>query len=308
MEKLNTSQADPPQSVSFRYPKPEAYDTGECFKMLALGPADPSFSRIDERGWKILRWVNGQLCRVVLGCGASTLGVQVDGPAASAVLDGHARALLGLDDQASWSLPPGDPLVPYLRAKPGLRLVRAFWLYEGALTVVLSQRVSWAEAVSNWQRLCRRFGEEFEGMSSAPSPQRMGSLTLAQLASCGIEAKRARALKEVALRLRTIPPVDLSGDQVERMLEGCRGVGPWTKTMLRAQFWGDSDAVPLGDYGLPDLVCRALAGERKGSDQRMLELLHPYQGERFRVIRYLMDAGPRTRRGPRLPIGQGLGR
>lgn len=296
------------ESVSFRFSKPEPYDARECFKLLALGPYDPSFARIDERGWKALRWVDGQLCRLVLACGASVLGLQVDGPSAGAVEESHARALFGLSDQAGWNLSPRDPLRPYLRAKPGLRLVRAFWLYEGALTVVLSQRVSWAEAVSNWRRLCRRFGEEREGMFSAPSPRRMAALTLPELASCGIEAKRARALKEVAVRLRTMPSVDLSGEDVERMLQGCRGVGPWTQTMMRAQFWGDSDAVPLGDYGLPALVCQALAGERRGSDRRMLELLEPYRGERFRAIRYLASASPNARRGPRLPIGQALGR
>jgi hypothetical protein len=64
----------------------------------------------------------------------------------------------------------------------------------------------------------------------------------------------------------------------------------------------------LGDYGLPSLVCGALAGERKGTDERMLELLQPYQGDRFRVIRYLWAShGPGARRGPRLPIGQALG-
>jgi 3-methyladenine DNA glycosylase/8-oxoguanine DNA glycosylase len=276
-----------------------------------LGRHDPSFRRIEERGWQTLRWVHDELCRVTIGCGASTLGVQIDGPAEAlnAVGQEHARGLLGLHDPADWKLDLRDPMRPYQRARPGLRLVRAFWLYEGAVNVILSQRVSGREAVDNWGRLCRRFGEQREGLTSLPSPGRMLSLSLAELASCGIEAKRARALKMAAERLRKVPPAELSGEGVERLLEGCRGIGPWTRTLLRAQFWGDPDAVPLGDYGLPNLVCGALAGEREGDDCRMLELLEPYRGHRFRLIRHLWAAyeAPSTRRGPRLPVGQGVG-
>ncbi len=38
---------------------------------------------------------------------------------------------------------------------------------------------------------------------------------------------------------------------------------------------------------LPSTVAFALAGERRATDRRMLELLAPYAGQRFRVIRWL---------------------
>jgi 3-methyladenine DNA glycosylase/8-oxoguanine DNA glycosylase len=297
-------------SKSFRFPKPHPYDPEQSFSLLALGPYDPSFRRIEQRGWRTVRWIDGSLCTVTLACGSALLGVRLDGPeeALAAVGEEHARALLGLDDAAGWSLAARDPLRPYVQGKPGLRLVRAFWLYEGAVNAVLSQRVSWREAVENWQRLCRRFGEERDGLFSCPSPGRLLALSYAELASCGIEARRAIALKGAAERLRRLPAADLPAGEVERLLQGCRGIGPWTRTLLRAQFWGDADAVPLGDYGLPALVCAALAGERGGTDERMLELLEPYRGERFRAIRYLWtDRAPWRRRGPRLPVGQALG-
>jgi 3-methyladenine DNA glycosylase/8-oxoguanine DNA glycosylase len=66
---------------------------------------------------------------------------------------------------------------------------------------------------------------------------------------------------------------------------------------------GDADAVPVGDLHLPHLVSSALAGERRGSDQRMLELLEPYRGHRGRVIRLLVAGAPGPPRfGPRLPL------
>jgi 3-methyladenine DNA glycosylase/8-oxoguanine DNA glycosylase len=54
---------------------------------------------------------------------------------------------------------------------------------------------------------------------------------------------------------------------------------------------GDADAVPIGDLHLPHEVCWALAGESSGDDQRMLELLEPWRGQRFRVLRLLLCAG-----------------
>lgn len=292
----------------FRFPKPPSYDARECFALLALGPHDPSFQRIDQRGWWSLRWVEGRLCRLVLACGRDSLVLQVEGPTAGAVGEEHARALFGLHDEAGWKLEPRDPLAPLLKARPGLRLVRAFWLFEGACQVVLAQRVSWREAVENWAQLCRRYGDRWDGLHSAPSPQRLFRLGWAELASCGIEAKRAVALKEVARRLTFLPPWDWPGEEVEQRLLACPRIGPWTRTLIRGQVWGEADAVPLGDYGLPTLVCSILAGEREGSDERMLELLEPYRGERFRAIRYMWsDAAPNLRRGPRMPTGQALG-
>ena len=54
---------------------------------------------------------------------------------------------------------------------------------------------------------------------------------------------------------------------------------------------GDPDAVPLGDLHLPQEVGRALAGEPGADDARMLELLEPFRGSRFRLLRLLLAAG-----------------
>jgi 3-methyladenine DNA glycosylase/8-oxoguanine DNA glycosylase len=60
---------------------------------------------------------------------------------------------------------------------------------------------------------------------------------------------------------------------------------------------GDPDAVPVGDLHLPHEVGWALAGEPGADDARMLELLDPYRGHRFRVLRLLMAAGRVRPRG-----------
>jgi hypothetical protein len=50
-------------------------------------------------------------------------------------------------------------------------------------------------------------------------------------------------------------------------------------------------------------VCWALAGERRGTDERMLQLLEPYRGQRARVALLIEHAGARQqRRAPRMPL------
>jgi 3-methyladenine DNA glycosylase/8-oxoguanine DNA glycosylase len=69
---------------------------------------------------------------------------------------------------------------------------------------------------------------------------------------------------------------------------------------VRSAF-GDPDAVSVGDYHVPDTVAWALARERRADDERMLELLEPYRGQRGRVQRLLEVGGVSApRRGPRL--------
>ena len=84
-------------------------------------------------------------------------------------------------------------------------------------------------------------------------------------------------------------------------LRAIPGIGPWTAAEVGARAFGDPDAVSVGDFHLPSLVAWALAGEARATDERMLELLEPYRGQRGRVIRLLEASGLRAPRyGPRL--------
>jgi 3-methyladenine DNA glycosylase/8-oxoguanine DNA glycosylase len=85
-------------------------------------------------------------------------------------------------------------------------------------------------------------------------------------------------------------------------LQAIPGVGPWTAAETIRSACGDPDAVSVGDYHVPSLVSWVLAGEPRGSDARMLELLEPYRGQRARLVRLLELSGWRPPRwGPRMP-------
>ena len=86
-------------------------------------------------------------------------------------------------------------------------------------------------------------------------------------------------------------------------LELLRGVGPWTIGSVMASALADPDAVAVGDFHLKNVVAFNLAGEARGTDERMLELLAPYAGQRGRVIRLLLLDGHRPPSfGPRKRI------
>jgi 3-methyladenine DNA glycosylase/8-oxoguanine DNA glycosylase len=95
--------------------------------------------------------------------------------------------------------------------------------------------------------------------------------------------------------------VDLPLEAAHARLRSVPGIGPWTVAEVAVRALGDRDAVSVGDFHLPSLVTWALAGERKGTDARMLELLEPYRGERAIVVKLLeLGAQGPSRRGPRL--------
>jgi 3-methyladenine DNA glycosylase/8-oxoguanine DNA glycosylase len=87
----------------------------------------------------------------------------------------------------------------------------------------------------------------------------------------------------------------------EAALRAFPGIGPWTVAEVATRAWGDPDAVSVGDFHIPNMVAWALAGEPRGTDERMLELLAPYAGQRGRVTRVLELGGVAAPRyGPRL--------
>ena len=283
--------------ASARLELPAPLDLAETLAQFRAGNADPCLRVVDGSVWRATRTPLGLATeRVRLGSDGS---VEVDawGPGAEWLV-GRAPAWCGaLDDPAGFA--PEQPLLRRLvRRHPGLRMGRTEAVFETAVLVVLEQRVAARDAWRSWRGLVRVFGDPapgpLPGLWAPPSPERIARTPYEVLHPFGIERRRADIIRRFGLVARRLEEaVSLPLEAAYRRFRAIPGVGPWTAAHIGMIALGDPDAVAVGDLHLPHIVSWALAGERRGSDERMLELLEPYRGHRGRVIRLLL-AGVRV--------------
>jgi 3-methyladenine DNA glycosylase/8-oxoguanine DNA glycosylase len=215
---------------------------------------------------------------------------------------------LGRGWTARDQLPDGHPLVSRLaRRHPGVRIPRTEGVLDVLVPAILEQKVTGREARRAWHGLVRRLSEPAPGPAELglrfpPSATALAALPYHGYHPFGVEARRAELIRRVAHRADWLEEiVDLPADQAEARLRSVPGIGPWTAAEVAVRALGDEDAVSVGDFHLPGLVSWALAGERRGDDARMLELLEPYRGRRALVMRLLELGAPQPAlRGPRL--------
>ena len=280
------------------------------------GPGDPTlrFSR-DGSAWRATRTPDGPATLRLVAEGAA-IRAQAWGPGAAWAI-GQAPELVGADDDAAGfaALLAGHALLRALNARfPGTRIGRTRRVLEALVPAIIEQKVTGDEACAAFIALVRRHGEPAPGPWDEPSDRRAAPMrvppaptTLAGLPGyayhpLGLERRRADAIRFAAGRAARVEEcMDLPLSDAYARLQALPLVGPWTAAEVGLRAFGDADAVSVGDFHLCHAVCWALAGEPRGTDGRMLELLAPYAGHRARVIRLIESAGVQApRRGPRM--------
>jgi 3-methyladenine DNA glycosylase/8-oxoguanine DNA glycosylase len=229
---------------------------------------------------------------------------QAWGPGAAWALE-RVPAWCGAHDDPSGFDPPGGPVRDLHRRFPGLRIPATGLVTERLLPVVLEQQVTGHEARRAHRRLVHGLGEPAPGPGGLvlpPDPARVASLPYERFHPFGIERRRAEVLRAVCARSGWLDEaVDLGLTEAADRIGSIRGIGPWSVAEVARVALGDADAVSVGDYHVPSIVAWALAGERDGTDERMLELLEPFRPHRGRVQRLLEEAHIRPpARGPRM--------
>jgi 3-methyladenine DNA glycosylase/8-oxoguanine DNA glycosylase len=203
----------------------------------------------------------------------------------------------------------GHPAV--LRAQrnhPDVRFGSSRMLFHELVPTILGQRITAGEAIRQWHRLCRRLGKPAPGPNTdlllPPSPAALAGKPAWWFHPLGVEAKRAEALRNLGKHAEKLWAwAQLPVPDVRSKLALLPGIGPWTIGSVMASAMGDPDAIAVGDFHLKNVVSFALAGEPRGTDERMLELLAPYAGQRGRVVRLLLLDGHRPPSfGPRKRI------
>jgi len=212
----------------------------------------------------------------------------------------RAPALLGSDDHPGSFTPPPGPVATLARRGLGLHLPRVPWVFDTLTQFVLQQRVSFRDAARAWGRLVRGRGEAAPGppgLLLPLEPRDWLRLSAEDFRRAGVDGQRAARLRSAARHSAVIDSTWAREPTAAReRLTEVPGCGPWTVDMVMGFALGDPDAVPVGDLHLPGLVGRALTGEADADDARMLELLEPYRGHRFRLVRLLL-ASDRIRLG-----------
>jgi 3-methyladenine DNA glycosylase/8-oxoguanine DNA glycosylase len=268
-----------------------------------MGPFDPHL-RLGPGRARLALWTPDGPAALALDDTGSALRATAFGAGAAWALE-RAGPLLGLDDLPEEFDPPPGPVRELRRRFPGMRLPRLPLVFPRTVAVVLLQRVAWRDGVAAWARLLRRHGSAAPGpldLVLPPSPEQLARVPEHDLVALGIAHRPARALRalgRVAHRLERA--AERGAGALAAELHAVPGFGPWTVQYVLGSALADADAVLLGDYDLPATAAWVLAGERgRADDARLVELLEPYRGHRFRVTRLLwMSGAAPPRRAPR---------
>jgi 3-methyladenine DNA glycosylase/8-oxoguanine DNA glycosylase len=290
---------------------PFAVDLRRSLGPMRLGKHDPTILLDHHTMLRATRTPDGPATLRVEHHGDRLL-VEAWGDGAPWALDAAPAALGVLDDRAGFA--PTHPVVADLhRHADGLRLPRTQRVVEALVPAILSQRVTGFEARRSFRQLVERWGEPAPGpggLRVPPAPDVVAELGYYDLHVVGVEKKRADTLKRACAHATRLEAAGaLPSATLRERLEAVPGIGPWTSAEVARLARGDADAVSVGDFHLKNLVAHTLAGEPRGTDERMLELLEPFAGHRGRVCLLIETAGlTAPRYGPRQRIEPIAGR
>jgi 3-methyladenine DNA glycosylase/8-oxoguanine DNA glycosylase len=292
-------------------PLPERYRFAATVGALALS-GDPSVRVAAREAWWATRTPEGP-ATLHLRQDGDTLEADAVGPGAGWAL-ARADAVAGLRDDLTGfaEVAAGHPLVKHLAKEySGLRLPATGRILAHLVPTIIGQKVTGLEARRSFAKLVRHFGEPAPaGSASAtpagllvpPDPAVLAATPYWVFHPFGVEQRRADTIVRAAQRATALENAP-DAATASRRLTALPGIGPWSAAEVVRIAFGDSEAVSVGDYNLPHLVSWGLAGEARGSDERMAELLAPFAGHRARVVRLLELGGPRPPGfGPRMPV------
>jgi 3-methyladenine DNA glycosylase/8-oxoguanine DNA glycosylase len=289
-------------------------DVWRTLAPLRHGPGDPTIRRVPGGIWRATLTPDGP-ATLWIAPRAGEVTASAWGAGAERAIAGLPR-LLGADDDPG-AFQPRHPLLRQLAVRfRGVRFGATDRVLESLIPAICEQKVTGAEAHRAWLGIIHRFGSPAPGSrddgappGSAPSglrlmptPETLARLPYYELHPVGLERRRADVIRHVSARAGWLEAAGtLAPPEALARLRALPGIGPWTAAETARTAFGDPDAVSLGDFHTPHVVSWALAGEARGDDTRMLELLEPYQGQRARAVRLLELAGiAEPRFGPRM--------
>ncbi|GAA2543290.1 3-methyladenine DNA glycosylase [Winogradskya consettensis] len=294
------------KTVVRRLRAPEHYHFTRTLRTLLVVSYDPCGKLADGEFRLSARTPQGPGSLHLSRAGAE-LTATTHGPGADWLAE-HADAIAGLrDDLGDFpGLAAAHPLVARLaRTFSGLRFPATFQVFPRLIRAVLEQKVTGIEAHRAYRAMVKHFGEPAPGPGGLllpPDPAAVAATAYWVFHPFGVEQRRTQALLRCAAEAARLERCTDSAEATRRLV-AIPGIGPWTAAETVRTAYGDADAVSVGDFHIPNTVAWALAGEARGTDARMLELLAPFAGHRGRVCELLAAGGIMAPKfGPRMPI------
>jgi 3-methyladenine DNA glycosylase/8-oxoguanine DNA glycosylase len=287
-------------------PVPDRYSLAGSVSSLIAARQDPCVRFEGGDFWLAARTPDGSATLHLARAGAELIATG-HGPGAAWIID-RADAIAGLRDELGDfpAMAARNPLIARLaKTFAGVRIPATGLMFHRLLRAVFEQKVTGKEARRSYHLAVRHFGEPAPGPIQLLLPPDAAAVAAAPywvFHPFGVEQRRTSALLRAAM---VADRLEACADAAEatRRLMAIPGIGVWTAAEVTRTTYGDADAVSVGDYHIPNTVAWALAGETRGTDERMLELLEPYRGHRGRVCDLLAAAGiAAPRYGPRMPI------
>jgi 3-methyladenine DNA glycosylase/8-oxoguanine DNA glycosylase len=174
---------------------------------------------------------------------------------------GALRKILGLDvdPQPLRNLVESErSLRAIALALRGMRPPRFAGLFEAFAGIVPFQQLSLEAGVAIVARMVAKFGQQLEYddrcFYAFPTAQAIAEARLEPLRACGLSARKAQALRDLA---RVVESGVLTEDQLSSMSTGealrtltaLPGIGPWSAGLVLLRGLGRTDVFPPGDVG-----------------------------------------------------------
>ena len=150
--------------------------------------------------------------------------------------------------------------------------------FESLVEAVISQQLNGSAAESIFSKLKTSLdGEQLTAHS-------LMALPISKFRKAGVSPQKIRYLKDLSRRvvsgsLRLDELSKMTDEEVIRILDEVKGIGPWTAHMFLLFTLGRSDVLPVDDLGIQDSLRKVYALRKRPNRERIEELAkdwHPY--------------------------------
>jgi len=150
--------------------------------------------------------------------------------------------------------------------------------FESLVEAVISQQLNGSAASSIFTKLKSSLDGELI------TAQSLIGFPVSKFKRAGVSPQKILYLKDLSERvvtgkLRLKELRKMSDDEVVRILDEVKGIGPWTAHMFLLFTLGRSDVLPVDDLGIQISIRKVYALRKKPSRERIMQLAkkwHPY--------------------------------